>query len=225
MSYKPVTTPQTENLRKVANDKKVGRALFQQALDNGSFARFLDSLKADEQTGYTPLSDERIAELTKKAASVGARIHVLRRVRVQQDREWQEAINLAGPNTPMDYNVRKPEVSAQYQPVSKVMVEKDIVLLNYSKGDGNWDKALAWGKEAVLKSTNPREVFAIGAQHPTLHTTIGQNPMYVVAPTECAFEGYRYACYVWWHDSDREAPLGWVSRFFDHSGGWFAFSE
>lgn len=222
--YKTITTAQTENLRKVANDKKVGRAMFQTALDNGSFARFLDSLKEGEATQYVPLSDARIAELTEKAEAVGARIHVLRRVRVQQDREWQEAINLAGPNTPSSYNVRKPEISSQYQPTSKAIVEKDIVLLNYPKSDGNWDKAFAWGKDAVLKNTNPREVFAVGEQHPTLHNTLGQNPMYVVAPTECTFGGDRGACCGWWYGSGREARLRWVGDF-DSSRGWFAFSE
>ena len=222
--YIPVTVAQTEGLRKVANDKKVGLALFQQALDNGSFARFLDSLKADEQMEYTPLSDERIAELTKLATDAGARIHVLRRVRVQQDRDWQDSINLAGQNTPMNYNVRKPEVSAQYPPVSKKTVEKDIVLLNYPKGDGNWDKATTWGQSTSLKVTNPREVNAIGEQYPTLHNTLGQNPMYVVAPMECTFDGNRIACSVWWIDSNRKAHLFWVSNF-DYAFGWFAFSE
>lgn len=223
-SKKPVTTAQLEAVRKMAKEKGIGRALFQKAHDSGSLSRYLDSLKADEEMGYTPLSDARIAELTAKAAGIGARIHVLRRVRVQQDREWQAAINLAGPNTPMGYNVRKTEVSEQYQPVSKATVEKDIVLLNYPKGDGNWDKATAWGKEAVLKNTNPREVFAIGEQHPTLHNTLGQNPMYVVAPTECAFGGHRYACYVWWHGAARRVNLRGVSSFVN-SNDWFAFSE
>jgi len=217
----PVTVAQAEGLRKVANDKKVGRALFQKALDNGSFACFLDSLTRPTNT---PLSDKRIAKLTKLATAVGARIHILRRVRVQQDRDWQESINLAGPNTPMNYNVRKPEVSDQYQPVSKKTVEKDIVLLNYPKGDGNWDKATVWGQNASLKSTNPREVNAVGEQYPTLHNTLGQNPMYVVAPMECSFGGNRRACCVWWNGSGREARLDWVGNF-DDADDWFAFSE
>ena len=224
MEYTPVTVAQTEGLRKVANDKKVGRTLFQRALDNGSLARFLDSLKVDEEMEYIPLSDARIAEITTVAIAVGARIHVLRRVRVQQDRDWQDSINLAGPNTPMDYNVRKTEVSAQYPPVSKKMVEKDIVLLNYPKGDGDWDRAIVWGQSTSLKPTNPREVFAIGGQHPTLHNTLGQNPMYVVASIECSFDGDRNAYYVWWYGSIRRARLRRVSLF-GYTSHWFAFSE
>ncbi len=224
MSHKPVTTAQAEGLRKIANEKQVGRALFQQALDNGSFVHFLDSLKADEATEYVPLTDARIEELTSLATKAGARIHILRRVRVKQNREWQEAVNLAGPNTPNHYNVRKTEVSAQYQPASNKEIETDIVLLNYPKGDGNWDKGTAWGKEAKLNATNPREVFAIGEQKPDLHTILGQNPMYVVAPIECSFGGGRRACCVWWRASEREADLDWLGYFYD-ARVWFAFRE
>jgi hypothetical protein len=225
MSHKPVTTAQAEGLRKIANEKQVGRALFQKALDDGSFAKFLNSLKADKATEYVPLSDARIEELTDLATKAGARIHVLRRIRIKQNREWQEAVNLAGPNTPDHYNVRKSEVSGQYQPASNKEIETDIVLLNYSKGDGNWDKGTAWGKEAKLNAANPREVFAIGEQKPDLHTILGQNPMYVVAPIECSFEGNRNACYVWWIESERGAFLSWVGHFDGASRGWFAFRE
>jgi hypothetical protein len=224
MSHKPVTTAQLEQVRKMAKEKGIHLPLFQQALDNGSVGRFLDSIKADEATEYVPLSDARIEELTALATKVGARIHVLRRVRVKHNREWQEAVNLAGPNTPDHYNVRKSEVSGQYQPTSNKEIETDIVLLNYSKGDGNWDKGTAWGKEARLNATNPREVFAIGEQKPDLHTILGQNPMYAVAPTECTFGGGRSACYVWWYGCLREAALPWVSNF-RGARAWFAFRE
>lgn len=224
MSSKPVTTAQAEGLRKIANEKQVGRALFQKALDDGSFAKFLDSLKADEATEYVPLSDARIEELTALATKAGARIYILRRVRVKQDRDWKEAIDLAGPNTPSHYNVRKAGVSVQYQPASNKEIETDIILLNYSKDDGNWDKCTAWGKEAKLNATNPREVFAIGEQKPNLHTILGQNPMYVVAPIECSFGGSRDACCVWRDDSLREANLSWISLFHD-ARGCFAFRE
>lgn len=209
----------------MANEKGLGRVLFQKALDDPALlAKFLDQLKADEETEYVPISDARIEELTALATKAGARIHVLPRIRVKQNREWQEAVNLAGPNTPSHYNVRKTEVIAQYQPASNKDIETDIVLLNYSKGDGNWDKGTAWGNEAKLKATNPREVFAIGEQKPDLHTILGQNPMYVVAPIECAFGGDRRACYVGWDGSGREASLDWISYFID-AHGWFAFRE
>ncbi len=224
MSSKPVTTAQLEQVRKMAKEKGIHLPLFQQALDNGSVGRFLDSLKADEATEYVPLSVARIEELTALATKAGARIHVLRRVRVKQNREWQEAVNLAGPNTPDHFNVRKSEVSGQYQPASNKEIETDIVLLSYSKGDGNWYKGIAWGKEAKLNATNPREVFVIGEQKPNLRTILGQNPIYVVAPIECTFEGDRNACYVWWDASERGAGLDWVGCF-DDADFWFAFRE
>ena len=208
MSKKMLVTPrQAVCVQQMANDKKVGRELFQASLDNGDFARFLDDVKA----GTVGIS-----------APPGARIHIVRGVRVKQDRPWQEGVNAAGPNTPSDYNVRK--VSDLYVPVGNQEVTKDFILLNYPQGGGGWDNANAWAQAARLKGTNPREVFAVGEQHPTLHNILGQNPMYVVATTECFFDGYRQACYVWWNGSDRKACLYWVSCF-DRTHDWFAFSK
>jgi hypothetical protein len=178
----------------------------------------------DQQMEYSPQSDERIAKFTKIATSVGARIHVLRRVCIQQDRDWQESINLAASNTPPNFDVRRPEISIQHQPVSKKIVEKDIVLLNYPNGDHRLDKASRWAQKTSLKPTNPREVFAIGEQYPTLHKTLGQNLMYVVAPMECSFGGDSCMCYVWWGGSDRRVSLSWIN-YLDYAGVWFAFSE
>ena len=46
MSVKLVTLPQVQSLRQMANDKGVSREVFQAALDDGNFVRFLDGLKA-----------------------------------------------------------------------------------------------------------------------------------------------------------------------------------
>lgn len=201
-----VTSNQTDSVRDMANAKGVTRAQFQAAQDDGRVARFLDSLKVDSKAVVPPQ---------------GARIHTLR-VRVKLDRLWQEAVNAAGPNTPGNYNVRK--VGDQYAPTGTEEIEEDLILLNYPQGDGNWDKALAWAQIQGLKNTVPREVFAIGEQYPKLHNELGLNPMYVVATTECTFEGNRLACYVWWGDSDRGANLDWVSNFVS-SDVWFAFRK
>lgn len=201
-----VTSNQTNAVLAMANAKKVTRAQFQAALDDGSMGRFLDGLKLDPKT-LTPPD--------------GARLHTVR-VKVKLDCPWQEAIDIAGPNTPADYNVRK--VADLYPPTGTEEVEEDIILLNFPQGDGNWDKALAWARGAGLKNTVPREVFPIGKQHPKLRTTLGVNPMYVVATTACIFGGNRYACYVWLGGSEREARLHWLS-FFDDSGVWFAFRK
>ena len=206
MSKQQLVTPrQAACVQQMANDKKVGREVFQMALDDGSIARFLDDLK-NGAVGITPPQ--------------GARIHIVR-VKVKQDRLWQEAVDKAGPNTPSNYDVRK--VGDLYVPVGNQEVEKDIILLNYPTG-GGFDKARAWAHPLGFKDTDPREVFAIGEQHPNLHNVLGQNPMYVVATKECSFDGHRQACYVWWYDSLREADLRWVGNF-DYARGWFAFSK
>lgn len=154
-------------------------------------------------------------------APEGARIHILR-VTVKLDEQWQEAVNAAGPNTPSDYNVRK--VGGLYVPTGTGEEEQKHILLNYPNGDGSWDIALSWAESKGLKKTVPREVFAIGKQHPGLHRALGVNPMYMVATTECTFGGRRRACCVWWSDSGREADLPWV-RDFGLACDWFSFRE
>lgn len=206
MSSKLVTNRQAESVRQMANDKKVGRVGFQRVLDDGTFARFLDSLKVDPTTITPP---------------EGARIHIVR-VKVRLDRPWMEAVKAAGPNTPDNYNVRK--VADLYPSSGTGEVEEDLVMLNYPQGDGSWDKALMWAQVANLKNTVPREAFAIGEQHPSLHSTLGVNLMYAVATTECTFGGDRQACCVWWGGSERGAYLGWISLF-GSSLDWFVFRK
>ncbi len=203
---KPVTSAQTDSVRDMANAKGVGREAFQKALDNGDFGRFLDGIKT-ETIGITPPQ--------------GARIHTLR-LTVQMNRPWQEAIDAAGPDTPADYNVRK--VGDLYPATGTDAVEGDYIILNFPAGNGNWDKALAWAQGAGLKNTVPREVFAVGEHNSSLHRTLGVDPMYVVATTDCSFVSGRNACYVWWHGSERKAYLNWISNF-DNSNDWFLFRK
>ncbi|MCX6715450.1 MAG: hypothetical protein NT077_00335 [Candidatus Taylorbacteria bacterium] len=210
--YTPVTVGQMECGRKMANEKKVGRAPFQLALDDGRFARFLDSIKVDHLCTY-------FAAITPPP---GARIHMVR-VRVKQDREWQEAVNAAGPNTPDHYNVRK--VADLYTPIGTGEAEENLVLLNYQSGGGSWGRALAWAESLGLKNTNPREVFAVGEKYPILHKTLALNPMYVVATTECSFVSSCQACCVWWDGARRDACLRWIGDFIVSADVWFAFRK
>ncbi len=149
----------------------------------------------------------------------GGRIHIVR-VPVRLDREWQEAINAAGPDTPDNYNVRK--VGDQYPPRGNRVVEAEIVLMNFGPNGGNWDKAIAWADQYRLKRTNPRYAFAIGEHKPELHRELEMDYMYAVATEECTFGGDRDACFVWWGRSERGCGL---SRVGDYGGpsGWFAF--
>ena len=221
MKNKQPTDSQGKWVVQTARAKGVSLEEFQAAQDDGSFGRYIESLKGRKVRGYVPISEARIAELTELATKVGARIHILRRVRIKRDCEWQEAVNTAGLNTPEHYNVRK--VGSLYLPNGMGEVEKDLVMLNYPQG-GSWDKALAWGQAAKLKKTVPREVFAVGGQFPTLYNNLGTDQMYTVATTECLFEGSRQACFVWWVVSGREAGLLWVS-YFGVALVWFVFSE
>ncbi len=162
-------------------------------------------------------------ELTDIEPPTGARVHVLE-VEVEQGREWQSAVNAAGPNTPSNFNVRK--VGDQYAPVGKGKVKEKLILLNFLNGDGNWDKAIAWAEAKGFKRTHPREAFAIGEQHPKLHEQLGQNPMYAVATTDCSFESVRSACCVSWFDSECGAFLRWVGDFgYANANDWFVFRK
>ncbi len=200
-----VTSNQTDAVRNMANAKGVTRAQFQAAQDDGRIARFLDTLKVDP-AAFTP--------------PPGARLHTVR-IRFKPNREWLEAVNAAGPNTPSDYNVGK--VGDQYPSTGTEEIEEYLILLNFPNGDG-FDAARAWAQSKQLEDTVPHEVFAIGEQHPKLQEVLGQNPMYVVATKECSFEGLRGACFVWWLGSKCGASLRWVGGF-DRSSGWFAFRK
>lgn len=76
MSSKLVTLNQVESVRQMANDKKIGRAAFQKALDNGSLSRFLDTLKVPETQDQNPatLKAEIDTDLDPKLPFDGAKI-------------------------------------------------------------------------------------------------------------------------------------------------------
>ena len=212
MSYKPVVITQTEQIRKMANEKQVGREHFQSdLLDNGKMSRVLDAIR----------DGGRIMIGAPLVVPPGCRIERVT-VEVQLDQGWQAAVNAAGPNTPETHNVRK--VGDLYLPTGTDVVKEELILLNYAKGDGNWDKALAWADQFRLRKTDPRRVFAIGKARPNFNTEVGINPTYVVATKECSFGDYRRACSVWWNVSKREASLVWVSRY-GNADAWFAFRE
>ncbi len=169
------------------------------------------------------MSDERIAELTALAEEHGARIHVVRCVKVNQGRDWNQAIRHAGPDTLATYHILKPEVAALFPPVSDQIITKDFVLLNYPNCDG-WNRASDWGEMVKLKRTNPREVFAIGEKKHTLHYTLCHDPVSVFSTTRCMFQGDHSVCSVTWRDIFRLADLACTSLCDAHYD-WFAFSD
>lgn len=205
-TYTPVTVGQMECGRKIANEKQIGRVSFQRALDNGSFSRFLDSLKVDS----TPIKPPP-----------GARIRIVH-VKVKLDRPWQEAVTAAGPNTSSKCGVR--EMDDLYLPSGTGRIKRELIMLNYQQeGYDGWNKLLDWAEAQGLQDTAPREVFAIGEQHPKLHEQFGVNSLRVVA-TECSSEVNPKACYVWWLNARRRVCRDYLDHF-GNEFDWFVFRK
>jgi len=204
-TIKAVTAAQLAQVGKMAAEKGVGKDAFQQhGLDDGTLARVLDQIKNDHV-------------LTQLSPLPGGRLHIVR-VQVDRSRDWREAINVAGPDTPADSTVCK--VGDLY-PSAAAKGEEELILLNFPEG-GSWEKACDWADQSGLVRTHPRQVFATGEHSPNFHRELGLSLMYVVATTECTFEGGRQACYVRWDGLGRETGLGWLEGFGDASD-WFAF--
>ncbi len=140
---------------------------------------------------------------------------------VRQDRPYIEALEAGGPDTPSGCNSRK--VGDLYTPVSDQEKEVEFVLLNFPKGNGSWDKALAWAKSNGYKITNPREAFAVAEQH-NLRKLLDRNWLYLVATTQCSFEGYRQAVCVGVVVSRRGAGLDRLGDF-GYDRHWFLFRK
>lgn len=207
-----VTVAQAMEVRSMALAKGISRKCFQRGLTDGTFATALEVVKEGRRIMLAPNFEP----------PPGGRIYILR-VPVVLDRDWHDAINAAGPNTPDNYDVRK--VGDLYLPTGTGVVEKEAVLLNFGLNGGSWDRAIAWARQyPVLKKTDPRLVFAICEYHPLLHRELNVNPMFVVATQECSFEGNRQACNVWSNGVRREAYLRWVNNC-GSAYDWFAFSR
>jgi len=198
------TLAQAGYIRDTAIELGVTREMFQTLRDDGTWTNILkerrDQIRADEE-------NIRTFELTAT---------------VRQDRDYIEALEAAAPNTPSDFNVRK--VGDLFPPASDKEEKGEFVLLNFPKGGGSRDKALAWAKSSGYKTANPREVFAVVGQH-DLRKLLDQNHLYPVATTtECFFEDYRQAVCVFVGESDRHALLLGLEAF---GGGddWFLFRK
>lgn len=191
-------------LRDLAHRKGMGRDDFQKAIEDSRLSHFLDVLKL-AQMGLT--------------VPTGARICVLR-AKVEHGREWQEAVNATGPDTPSTRDIRK--MGDLYPPISTEKVEEDLILLNYPSCVRDMEKALTWCNEKKLERTVPREVFAVGEQYPNLHEHIVPNPISIVATTECSLKGCQYVCHVWWDGIGRGADIDRVIRFYGQCD-WFLF--
>lgn len=209
--FKDVTDNQGLGIARMARAKRVPRQLWVIAEEDGTFSRILDAIR----------DGKPIIAGTSVIPPIGGRIHTIKVRNLHLDREWQEAVSDAGPNTGGDLNVRK--VGDLYLPTGTgVVEEEEHILLNYPNGDGSLDRALFWAAQFKLVPNDPRRVFGMAEQHPNLHHEVGTNLMYVVAPVTCTFGGRRQACSARWNDAKREASLDWTGLF-DEAHDWFSF--
>ena len=139
---------------------------------------------------------------------------------VNQNRDWQDAINAAGPDTPDTYKVR--ELEEKYQPISEETEEIEFILLNFCKG-GCWDDALEWAESNGHGLTNPREAFAVAEQH-DLIKILGIDDYWVqlVSTTECLFKGRSQTCCVSKDWSEQRAYMDYLDSF-ENDSYWFLF--
>jgi hypothetical protein len=135
--------------------------------------------------------------------------------------EYTSLLKEGAPDTPSNFNSWK--VGDKFPRGDLSEGKHDYVLRNFPKGGGSFEKALNWARTNGYKLALPQEVFAVTAQH-DLCQVIGRNGLYLVATTECSFEGFRQAVCVYVDGSDRSADLSWLGDFGDGSD-WFLFRE
>lgn len=190
------------------------RAAYDKAKLDDKRAQFLNENKA------FPAALRHLIEeysLSVKAPE-GGRIHIVR-VPVNPGREWQEAVNAAGPDTGKDWDIRK--VADKYPPQTGVTEEREIILVNFGKSVSS-QYALDWAKPLGLRPEKPHGIFAVGEHQSNLNEELSMPYMAVISLDECSFGGGRRVPYVWWRGSERLAYLYWFDRGW---GGtrWFAF--
>ena len=162
------------------------------------------------------VSTRTVADITPPQ---GGRIHIVR-VPVNPARDWREAIDAAGPNTPHNYNVRK--VGEQYPPKPGEVAEEEIILVNLGRYIDDTQVAVDWGKTQKLRPDDPRGTFAIAEHKPQLHRELDLSYMVIVSPAECSFEGHSRVCNVWLDVANRHCRLNWYGHGWDDRY-WFAF--
>lgn len=218
----PTSTTLLTSVATVTADHKKGRRavqLFRGAYDGAGLtpdrAQFLN-----ENRAFPAALRDLIARCSMPVvAPKGGRIHIVR-VPVDPGRDWQEAINAAGPDTGGDWAIRK--VGDQYPPETGEPREREIILVNFGQTIESLQPALDWAEPYGLSGEKPRGVFAIGEHKPNLRRELGQEVLVVVSPVQCSFEGGRPAPCAWSGASGRGAGLRWSD---DRFGGlcWFAF--
>lgn len=205
--FKDVTDNQGLGFARMARAKGVSCQRFAAAEEDGTLGRFLDGIKAGLPITVGVL------------APPGAQVHIVKLRNLRLDREWQEAVDGAGPDTTRDSNVRK--VGDLYPPAGVGVISELHILFSHSNNRSDLDGALVWAAQYRLVPNDPRRVFEMARRHPRLNRVLEMNR--VVAPVICEFEGGQRACYARWENyGSRGASLGYVNNL-HHSTDWFSF--
>lgn len=203
-----VTTAQALEVRRMANSKSIGREQFQAGLGT-VIPRALDAIRSGGRIKVLPAIQH---------PSWGKAVFV-DDVPVSLDRDWQMAVNEAGPDTPADYTVR--QVGHLYLPTGTGIVRANFALVPLA--GGSYRQALAWAQEQALPHASPRHMFGLAMYKPNLHREVlKMDPAYVVSPVEQTFLGEALVCSVWLNGSVRRASADWA-QFVGDADGWVAF--
>ncbi|MEA3399455.1 MAG: hypothetical protein U9R00_03025 [Patescibacteria group bacterium] len=217
-----------EKIKHITN--RQGVQLAQKARENGvsrsDFKKFLDN-PVKLKDFFMELNEDNkwFEKLQANAQEIGARVHLIPKLIVDYAKSHNELAMAGGPQTGSGYNVLK--VGDKYPSIGNKVVEEVIILFNWPKDGGSYQKAVEWGLSNGLQKTVPKEAFTIGQQFPKLNYELGPNPMYVAETTGCSFGGDPDTCdtcFVWWSDAKRESNLYWQGDF-GSDDVWFAFRK
>ncbi len=208
MSKELVTVSQMEDVRKMANEKGIGKKRFQLAIRNGAVSHFLNGLKSDSMELLPPR---------------GGKIHRLA-VEVKLDQSWESAIREAGPYCESLNKIWT--LGDKFPPEGKGLITIDLVLVNYPRGNGDMEHASEWAEKNGLYVTQPREVLTVGRQYPSLNKVLAFPEMVLKSTTgiNIPTTGFDWWCCVEWKGSRRGAIIdNEVSHFSDTT--WYVYKH
>jgi hypothetical protein len=122
----------------------------------------------------------------------GGRIHRVVGVPVDQNENWNVAINRGCPGTPIGGSTVR-AVSSLYWSTATGQTCENLVLLNLV--GGNYRQAMDWAKQYDLSPASPRHVFALAEIRPFFHREVGINTASVFsAHAQASEDGLLFAC-------------------------------
>ncbi len=179
-------------------------------------------------------------ELQKSAEAIGARIYLIENLILDYTKTFSEAALLGGPQT---IELRRDDGDNIFQVVpgrtsKRVATEETIVLFNWPKGNGEFDKHVRWGISNGLLTTTPLVPFAIGEQYPKLNEVLGSDLEITDTSGRCHINPFPYgfmrytislecACSVWWRDNSKRysSPRSMMWDNFDEGNEWLCFRK